>query len=181
MTPLELKNEQRKIVRNAALATAFSAAVLFTGYFALPMHFIFPTDLAGRIAFTLQADIFVFLWVVIAIRMVSRVRFYSAEDNRGSAYTIPSPKIAVPRAFLQNTLEQAFVAVGAHLALATLLSGPALSVIPSAVLLFGIGRIAFLRGYPYGAGARAFGIVTTVLPTMFGYIAAVVLMIAAVL
>jgi len=181
MEQAELRKQQKKIIRNALVASVFCSVVLAGGYILLPKFIDFPTDLSSRIAFAIQADIFVFLWVVIGIRMVSRVRFYSVEDNRGSAYTIPSAKIAVPRAFLQNTLEQAFVAVGAHLALATLLSGSALSVIPASVLLFGIGRIAFLRGYPYGAGARAFGIVTTVLPTMFGYIAALLLVVASVL
>src|SRR3546814_10394542 len=72
-------------------------------------------------------------------------------------------------AFLQNTLEQAVAAVGAHLALATLISGPPLALIPGAVFLFAIGRITFLRGYRQGAGARAFGIVTTVIPTIGAY------------
>src|SRR3546814_5279956 len=55
--------------------------------------------------------------------MVSRGRFHSAIDNPGSAFAPPSPAIAVQVAFLQNTLEQAVAAVGAHLALATLISG----------------------------------------------------------
>ena len=170
MTPEELKTEQKKIVINALLAGAFCAVVLIASYSILPSIFVFPTDLAERIAFALKANLFVFAWVVLAVRMVSRVRFYSAEDNRGSAYTVPSEKIAVPRAFLQNTLEQAVIAAGAYVGLATLLSGNALAVIPASVLLFGIGRITFLRGYPKGAGGRAFGIVTTVLPSAAGYV-----------
>src|SRR3546814_6818027 len=65
--------------------------------------------------------------------MVSRGRFHSAIDNPGSAFAPPSPAIAVQVAFLQNTLEQAVAAVGAHLALATLISGPPLALIPGAV------------------------------------------------
>jgi hypothetical protein len=84
----------------------------------------------------------------------------------------------VPVAFLQNTVEQVVAAVGAHLALATLLDGAALSLIPAAIALFAIGRLAFLIGYPKGAGARAFGMVTTVLPTMGAYALAIWLMIA---
>lgn len=101
--------------------------------------------------------------------MVSRGRFHSAVDNPGSAFAPPSPAIAVQVAFLQNTLEQAVAAVGAHLALATLISGQSLALIPAAVFLFAIGRITFLRGYRRGAGARAFGIVATIIPTISIY------------
>lgn len=172
MNRAELKEEQKKIVRNALWSALFCFLVLAAGYIVLPHYFQFPTGLAERMAFALQADLFVLAWVVIAVRMVSKVRFYSPEDNAGSAYTVPSPKIALPRAFLQNTLEQAVIAVGAHLALATLLSGAALALIPSAIFLFAIGRMTFLRGYPKGAPGRAFGIVMTVLPTAAGYVAA---------
>src|SRR3546814_18738634 len=101
--------------------------------------------------------------------MVSRGRFHSAIDNPGSAFAPPSPAIAVQVAFLQNTLEQAVAAVGAHLALATLISGPPLALIPGAVFLFAIGRLTFLRGSRQGAGARAYGTVTTVIQPLGAY------------
>ena len=174
---VDLPAEQRKVIWNALLAAIFCAAVLAAGYVLLPRYFSFPTDIEGALVLTIQADLFVFIWVAIGVRLVSRVRFYSAADNPGSAFAPPSPRIAVPIAFLQNTLEQAVIAVGAHLALATLLSGPALSLIPSAVLLFAIGRIAFLAGYRKGAGGRAFGIVVTVLPSIAGYLTAITLLV----
>lgn len=163
---LDLRAEQHKIIRRAIWAVVFCLLVLGGSYVLLPRLFEFPTGLAERIAFALQADIFVLIWIVIGVRMVSKGRFLSAADNPGSAFAPPSPAIRVQVAFLQNTLEQAVAAVGAHLALATLISGPALALIPSAILLFAVGRITFLRGYPHGAGARAFGIVTTVVPTI---------------
>lgn len=116
-------------------------------------------------AFALGADVFVFLWIVLGVRLVARGPVSPAADSRGSAFAPPSLVIAVPVAFLQNTLEQAVVAAGAHLALATLLSGPALALISTAVVLFAAGRLTFLIGYPKGAGGRAFGIATTALPT----------------
>lgn len=170
MTSEALKAEQRKIVRNALWAAAFCTVVLLTSYNVLPLIFTFPEGLSDRIAFALKVNLFVLIWVVIAIRMVSRVRFYSPQDNRGSAYTTPSEKIAVPLAFLQNTLEQSVIAIGMYLALATLVTGPPLALLPGAAFLFSAGRITFLLGYPRGAGGRAFGIVTTVLPTGAGYV-----------
>lgn len=163
---MDLEAEQRKIIQRAMLAIVFCALVLTSSYLLLPHFFNFPTGLAERIAFALQADIFVLIWIVIGVRMVSRGRFLSAVDNAGSAYSPPSPAIRIQVAFLQNTLEQAVAAAGAHLAMATLIGGAALALIPGAALLFAIGRITFLRGYRHGAGARAFGIVTTVMPTI---------------
>src|SRR5262245_40486443 len=114
-TPLcdiDLKAEQRKIIRAIAAAFVFCAAVLGTAYALLPRYFAFPGALADRIAFALQADVFVFLCIVWGVRLVAKGRFRSAADNRGSAYAPPSAEIGVPVAFLQNTLEQAIVAVG---------------------------------------------------------------------
>ncbi|EGI53997.1 putative membrane protein [Sphingomonas sp. S17] len=53
----------------------------------------------------------------------------------------------------------------AILALATIEGKAPLAYIVGMVALFAIGRITFRRGYPRGAPGRAFGIVTTLLPT----------------
>lgn len=167
MLPVEvdLAAEQRHILRSAAWSALLCAVVVATSCWLLPRFFQPPEALAERIAFAVQADLFVLVWLLIAVRMVSSGRYRSAEDNRGSAFSSPSPALAIKVAFLQNTLEQATLAIGAHVALATLVSGASLFFIPAAVLLFGIGRIAFLKGYPKGAGARSFGMATTALPT----------------
>lgn len=170
LTEAQLREEQRRILSGSAISGVFCAAVLVGACYLLPRFFTPPESLADRLAFALQADIFVWLWLLIAVRMVSSGRYRSAADNRGSAFSSPSPRLAVKAAFLQNTLEQAALAFGAHLALATLLTGPALFFIPAAVLLFGVGRLAFLRGYPQGAGARSFGMATTAIPSAVGYI-----------
>jgi hypothetical protein len=143
----------------------------------LPRWFRFPVDLPARLVFALRADLFVLLWVVLGIVLVALGRGRSAADIGGAASS-PSPAIAVRVAFLQNTLEQAVIAAGAHLALATLLEGPALASIAVAVVLFGLGRLAFLAGYARGAGGRAFGMATTFLPTGAGYALAMGLLLA---
>lgn len=106
---------------------------------------------------------------------MSRGRRKSAEDIRGSAFAPPSERIAIPAAFLQNSLEQAVLASGVYLALVTLLSGAELSLIVSAIVLFCIGRMAFFRGYPGGAPGRGFGMVLTLLPTLLGLGLAIIL------
>jgi hypothetical protein len=172
---MDLRKEQRRVVQSILGATVFCALMLAGGWLIVPRYIELPVDVAARLAFALRADVFVFFWVLVGVGMIARGRLFSAADIGGSASGPPSPKLAIRVAFLQNTLEQAFLAVGAHLALATLLSGPALALIPVAVVLFGVGRVAFFAGYSRGAGGRAFGFATTVLPTCAGYVLAMVL------
>lgn len=170
---VDLKAEQRKVLARGGAALAVGAGALFAAYFLLPPYWKFPTEPAERLVFALQADAFIFLWVVIGIQRVSSGRYRSAADSRGSGFGAPSPAIALKVAFLQNTLEQAFVAIGAHLALAAASGGPLLALIPASVALFAGGRIAFLIGYPHGAGGRAFGIVLTMIPSYVLYAIAI--------
>jgi hypothetical protein len=172
----ELDSERRK-VRIAALRSAgVCAAGLGAGYAMLPRHFPLPDAIADRLAFALQADIFVLLWVLFGVSLVSRGRRHSPVDIGTALSGPPSPRIAVEAAFLQNTLEQAVLAIVLHLALATFLPRESLGLIVASVALFALGRATFLLGYRKGAGGRAFGMVTTALPTLLGYAAALVIL-----
>ena len=97
--------------------------------------------------------------------MVSTARRTSPEDIGGAAAGPPSEKLAIKAAFLQNTLEQSVVAIVTIIAFATLVTGSGLALVPAAVIMFVIGRVLFYRGYPGGAGARAFGMGLTLMPS----------------
>lgn len=163
---VDLPVEQREIRIQAALAFAFCLAVLVVTTLGLPRLVDFPADAFQRLAFLLRIDLLIAAWVLVAVRLVSRVRFNSAADNAGAAFAPPSPRLAVRAAFLQNSLEQAFLAVVALTALVTVDGEAPLAYAIGALLCFGVGRLTFLRGYSHGAGGRAFGMVTTVLPTL---------------
>jgi len=162
----ELAIEQRSVVRNGALAAAVCFVVLALLVLLLPSRAPLPTEPIKQIHFSFIANIFLAFWVMFGVRLVSRTRFQSRQDNRGSAYTAPSAAIAVPKAFLQNTLEQAVVAGLGNFALAAVGTPAALSYIVGATMLFSAGRVAFLWKYPRGAGGRAFGMVMTVVPSL---------------
>lgn len=66
--------------------------------------------------------------------------------------------------------------IGSHIVFSTLASGDALALVVAATFLFGVGRVSFYRGYPRGAAARAFGVVTTVIPGLLAFLASLVLM-----
>lgn len=161
---MTLDREQRSIVLQSALAVLLCAAVLGGGYRWLPPELVgvaASMDLAGRLAFALKWDLLIFLWLAGSVGAVSRKRFWTPADRHGSAYSEPSPAIAVRRANLQNTLEQTMLAVGAHVTLATVLRAEELVLIPLLVLLFLVGRATFAIGYAKGPIARAFGMAVT--------------------
>lgn len=168
---IDLKQEQRRIYRGVAFACLVCGIVLGAAHVAIPrlLH-LRVDDLEERLMFWAGASLFVVIWVMVGVGMVSRGRRHSVEDIRGSAYAAPSPKIAIAAAFLQNTLEQSFVALFVQLALVLLLGRTALPLVAGSVLLFGLGRATFLAGYPKGAGARSFGMAVTALPSIFAFV-----------
>lgn len=160
----DLRAEQKKIVVRGGLGALTAAAILAGGVILLPRALTVPEDRWDRFAIVLVCNLLVGLWVAFGVRWVSRIRFLSEADNSGSAYSQPSDRIAVPRAFLQNTLEQAFLSVIGSLAL-VIVDGPQpVSYVIATVLCFSVGRLTFLIGYPSGAGGRAFGMVATTIP-----------------
>lgn len=109
MAPLsdpELKTQQRGVVLAAGLALIVCAATLAAAYVGLPRFFEFPQGLAERMAFAVQADVFVFLWVVFGVRQVADGRFRSAADNRGSAFTRPVVASRSPWPFFRTPLSK---------------------------------------------------------------------------
>lgn len=165
----DLRREQRAVVRHSIGATVFCALALWIGRSHLPALWVFPTDAADRLSFAASLCFFVLLWPLAGVLLVSIGRFLSGADIRGSAYGPPSRAIAVKLAFLQNTVEQAGLAVGIYLILATRMSGADLALLATAALLFSIGRAAFLAGYATGSRGRSFGMATTMLPTLYLY------------
>lgn len=163
--PQDLSAAMAGVRRQAAWSFVLCAPVLGAAVWWLPQQFELPSGMAERLAFAARASLFVVLWVLIGVGTIARLRRKTPQDNAGSAYGQPTEQLRVPLAFLQNTLEQALLASFAILTLATVEGEAPLAYIVAMVALFAIGRITFRRGYPRGAPGRAFGIVTTLLPT----------------
>lgn len=174
---MALKAEQARVRKQSALAFLLCAGLSAACFLLLPGLIAFPVEIGARLAFAIQTGLVHFVILLLAVRMVSSGRYRSAADIGGSAKGPPSPALAVKVAFLQNTLEQAFLGVGAHLVLASVAGGRWLALLVASAILFAIGRLSFYRSYPGGAGARAFGMATTVLPSLICYIAALALLI----
>ena len=172
---MDLAAEQRQIRKRSALAFLLCAAVSAGCVLFLPQIISYPVALADRLAFAAQTSVVYFLFVLAAVRLVSSGRYGSEADIGGAAKGAPSPALAVKAAFLQNTLEQSFLAVGAHLVLGSLADGRWLGLLIASPVLFTIGRVSFYHCYSSGAGARAFGMATTALATLTLYLVALTL------
>lgn len=167
--------EQRGILRGSALALMFAVAVISAGYAWLPARWFGLNDamtMGDQIAFALKTDLPLFIWLAWSVRAVSSRRFRSPIDRKGAAFGPSSEEIAIPRALLQNSLEQTVLAVGAHLVLATVLRGAELVVIPLLVALYLLGRVSFSLRYSRGAAQRSFGMALTASPSVASYVVA---------
>ncbi|KAF0133341.1 MAG: ribosomal protein L11 [Methylocystaceae bacterium] len=165
--PTDMAAERRGVYRQAALAFPFCAVILGAAVWWLPRRIEFPIETGERLAFAARAILLIVFCLLIAVGIVSTLRRYAeSRDITGSAYGPPSDRLKVPIAFLQNTHEQVTMAAFAILALATVPGDAPLAFIMASVPLFAIGRFTFLRGYPHGAAARAFGMVTTGVPIL---------------
>jgi hypothetical protein len=173
---VDLEAEQRRIRKESMQAFLLCAAVSVACVLFLPKLTTFPVEPGERLAFAVKTSVVHFACVIVAVRLVSKGRYRSILDIGGAAKGPPSSALAVKAAFLQNTLEQAFLGVGAHLLLASVTGGRWLALLVASALLFTVGRISFYRSYPDGAGARAFGMATTALASLFCYIAALAIL-----
>ncbi|EYR82730.1 MULTISPECIES: MAPEG family protein [unclassified Shinella] len=169
----ELRKEQHKILLRSGAAAMVCMLALGGAQYFLRGAKVFPDEnLESRLLFIAAANLLLVVWVIIGVAMVARGRRHSAEDIGGSAYSRPSPRIAVAAAFLQNTLEQ-FVIASVTLSALVMLEGAAMMpFIAASVVLFGVGRVCFLVGYSKGAGGRAFGMALTALPSIAAFVIA---------
>lgn len=168
---IDLREEQRRIARGAARAFAWSVLAFLAAHVLVPrLVDLQGPDLPMQLNWWAGSCLVPTLWVMAGVGMVSTRRRRSEADIRGSAFGPPSAAIAVPAAFLQNTLEQAFIAVFTQLALVLVLEAVALPLLVACTVLFSIGRACFLAGYPQGAGARSFGMALTAIPSLISLV-----------
>lgn len=96
---------------------------------------------------------------------MARLRFFSERDIGGAAGGVGSERVVRAITMLQNTLEQAVLAIAAHVILAATFDRIELSV-RVLVGLFVAGRVLFVTGYRRGAAARSFGFALTFYPSV---------------
>lgn len=163
------RQEQRSVALRMAAALSVT---LLVSTMCLYQSAVPPLTLAERLIATARADVFVLCWLAVAIGNVARLRFLSADDIAGSGVGSATAEVGRARAVLQNTLEQAVLALPVHVALAVLVASSAPLIVALAAL-FTIGRLFFWTGYARGPKSRAFGFALTFYSSLTGLVIAV--------
>lgn len=101
-----------------------------------------------------------------AIARLARHRLFSAEDIAGSASSKGSDTAMRLQSLIQNTLEQAVLAILAYASWCALAPSFFIPASPMAAALFLLGRVLFFAGYAHGARSRALGFAPTFYPTL---------------
>jgi len=162
---VELTEKQKGVVRGVIPAALVTLVGLTGISFLIPGSALPPDEPGARLAWALRWALPPILALMICIMRVANHRFASPDDIDGSGLTAGTERVLVLRAILQNTLEQAVLAVAAYAIWATVMPHSWLRAIPVAALLFVTGRMLFARGYERGAAGRATGFGLTAYPT----------------
>ena len=155
------------------MIAALGTAIVVLGVAAWAGHTGPTLPFDDRLRLALHADVFVVAWLAAAIANVARLRFFSAQDIAGSSADDASHDVRTANAILQNTFEQAALAIVTHLIVAATFER-SVPVVYALVGLFVIGRLLFWTGYTHGAQGRAFGFALTFYPSVLALVASAV-------
>lgn len=169
-----LNDEQRHVLRGmltalVVAAIAMAAVMTIQPQILLPRG-AFPTTIIA----VMKWSLLVVVCLAGNIAILARHRFFSVDDIDGGALSKGTPEARVLQATLQNTLEQAVLAVSTYFIWAAVMPLAWQGTIAVAAILFLIGRLLFWKGYAAGAGARALGFALTFYPSVLMIVMVVV-------
>ncbi|MHA7775825.1 MAPEG family protein [Roseibium sp. M-1] len=172
---MSLSQKQHGVLKGMIAAVVLAAAGLGYGAFLAPVDWLPDADFEGRMLLAGRCVLTVAFWLLAAIGLLARHRFFTPADIDGSGLTAGTDKARVLQAVLQNTLEQTVLAALTYLAFALLAPAALLGALPAAAVLFWVGRALFWHGYAKGAAARALGFALTFYSTALLFLATVAL------
>lgn len=172
---MQLSDKQTAVLKGMIASLLVCALALSAGALLLSGTFLTEETLGGRFLLLAKSGLAISLWLLAAIGVLARHRFFTPEDIDGSGLTEGSVTAKRLQAVLQNTLEQTVLAVITYGCFALLAPIQYLGALPAAALLFWIGRTLFWLGYGKGAGGRAFGFALTFYSTAMLLVATLVL------
>lgn len=156
---MSLSKPQRHVALGMAAGLLFSiAALVATASLQVFDH--------RRLALAPLAALAPALMLAFCIARLAAHRFLTPEDIDGSALTAGSGRARLLQALLQNTLEQAVLAIPVYAAWSVVAPASLAGLVLTAALLFVTGRSLFFAGYQRGAAGRAFGFALTFYPTV---------------
>ena len=161
-----MDDTQIRVATGMGLAMATAVAAFGVAAVFAPRVWAIEPSLAFRLTLAAWSALGPALMLCVCIARLAKHRFFTPADINGSGLTHGTDKARLLQALLQNTLEQACLAVPVFFTTAVVAPLLVLPLVPTAALLFVVGRIAFFAGYAEGAPSRAFGFALTFYPTV---------------
>jgi hypothetical protein len=155
----------RKVVLGMGAGVASTVTALGLTFLFQPFDSLFKISSAPW-KITSLAALLPTLGLVICIARLAAHRFTTPEDLEGSGLTTGTAKAKLLQALLQNTLEQAAIALPVYAAWSIWAPARLVGMVLTASILFLCGRVLFFSGYHRGASGRALGFVLTFYPTV---------------
>jgi hypothetical protein len=150
----ELRRQQRIVVWSIVLSLP-GAALLGLLLDRLLPPLTTGATLVERIAVALQCDVPVLLTMVVGVNVIANIRLRTPAID--PIRFVETPRFRVHARYLTNTHEQVTIYVVATAALATLVEGPWLRILPISAAMFVVGRVLFWIGYARAPVWRAPG------------------------
>jgi hypothetical protein len=156
-----LDDKQRGVLQGmmsavAIIVAAYAAVLLLQPPALLPLG-PFPETLSRALAWSLLPV----TCLAVCIGALARHRFFTPADIDGGGLAQGTEAARILQSLLQNTLEQAVLAVATYTIWAAVMPITWQGAVPVAAILFTLGRVLFWRGSARGAPARAFGFALT--------------------
>ena len=161
-----LTNKQGGVAAGMAIALAITLAALGAALSLQPAALLPSGAFPETLAAALRWDLLVVACLAASIANLARYRFFSPADIDGGGLVAGSDRAHLYQAILQNTLEQAVLALFVHAIWAAAMPLAQQAAVPAAAILFAVGRVLFAYGYASGAPSRALGFGLTFYPTM---------------
>jgi hypothetical protein len=136
---MAMSDKQRGVLGGMAGAVVVILAAMAAALWLLPTVVVPTADIASRLVQVLPWDLLVVVWLIAALGGLARHRFFTPADIDGSGLTEGTETAKVRQAILQNTLEQAVLALAVHAIAAVVLPTGWLPVVPAAAVLFAPG------------------------------------------
>ena len=151
----------------AGMAAGFAVTVAAFVWPALPPV---PDGIDDRLALWLAASVSASLWLLVGVALLARHRFFTPADIDGGGLTEGTARAKLLQTLIQNTLEQAALAIPAYGAWLWLAPEGRRGLVILCASLFGLGRLLFFLLYSRGAAWRAIGFTLTFYPTVGLYL-----------
>jgi uncharacterized membrane protein YecN with MAPEG domain len=162
-----LTEKQRGVLRGMVAGLLITLIAVTLAVLAPPLSLLPHQELTAALVQALKWDVLVVACLAANIAMLARHRFFTPADIDGGGLSPGTSDAQLLQSILQNTLEQAVLALSVHLIWAAAMPRTWQAAVPVAATLFVFGRLLFWKGYARGAPQRALGFALTFYPSVF--------------